>query len=66
MNVQQVREKARSYGIKLGKSRKVDLIKSIQMSEGNFACFGSAVNNYCDQTSCLWREDCLGSKNRKT
>ena len=62
MNVQQVREKARLQGIKLGKSKKLDLIKAIQVSEGNFACFGSAENHYCDQPSCLWRTDCLRTK----
>ena len=62
MNVQQVSEKAKLQGIRIGKSKKLDLIKAIQVSEGNFACFGSAVNNYCDQLSCLWRVDCFRSK----
>lgn len=62
MNVQQVREKARSFGIKTSRAKKMDLIRNIQAAEGNFACFGSAINGFCDQAACLWRTDCLGSK----
>lgn len=62
MNVQQVRERAKSFGIKAGKAKKVELIKTIQLVEGNFACFGTAINGYCDQVSCLWRDDCLAKK----
>jgi len=41
-----------------GKAKKLDLIRAIQEQEGNFPCFGSA-DLYCDQNSCIFREDCL-------
>ena len=58
MNITQVREKAKSLGIKAGKIQKAELIRQIQVSEGNFPCFGTA-KDYCDQTDCAFREDCL-------
>ena len=59
MNVQQIKIIARDRGLKPGKLVKGDLIRMIQREEGNFACFGTAITGECDQTACLWREDCL-------
>jgi len=59
MNITKVREKAKSLGIKTGKTRKAELIRQIQAAEGNFPCFGSA-KDYCDQWDCAFREDCMG------
>ena len=65
MNMQQVRDKARTYGIKVGKSKKVELIKTIQDVEGNIACFGTSVEGICDQAACLWRDDCLEAPKKR-
>jgi len=59
MNVQEIRVIARERGIKPGKLTKLALVKTIQHDEGNFACFGTAAIGECDQTSCLWRNDCF-------
>jgi hypothetical protein len=59
MNVQSIREIARGLEIRPGKLNKTELIRSIQTAEGNFPCFGTADAGACDQTGCLWREDCL-------
>lgn len=59
MNLKQVKEIAKSKGVKVGKMNKENIIRAIQKAEGNFECFGTAKNNYCDQNDCLWREDCL-------
>ena len=40
---------------------KCELVKTIQRKEGNFDCFGTATD-YCDQSKCLWRGDCLKTK----
>jgi len=61
MNMQQIKEKAILLGVKPGKKRKADLIRDIQSAEGNFPCFGSAVD-YCDQALCCWRQDCLAGQ----
>jgi hypothetical protein len=49
---------AKELGIKTAGLRKVEKIKAIQGAEGNFDCFGTA-SDYCDQASCLFRQDCL-------
>lgn len=66
MNMQQVREKARTYGIKAGKSKKFELIKTIQTVEGNTACYGTAADSICDQLACLWRDDCLQTPKKRS
>ncbi len=64
MNMQSVRTIARSIGIKPGKLTKTMLIKNIQRKEGNFDCFASATSGECDQTGCLWRQDCFTAARR--
>lgn len=59
MRIAEIEKKAKSLGIKdTWKYSKRDLIKTIQKNEGNFSCYGTAIN-YCDQNSCCWRNDCL-------
>jgi len=59
MRLTDIEKKARSLGIKdAWKFSKKELIKLIQRAEGNFDCYGTAVD-YCDQLSCCWRNDCL-------
>lgn len=36
-----------------------ELIRKLQQSEGNFDCYGRALEGVCDQSECLWRDDCL-------
>jgi len=59
VNLTKIRSLAKDVGVKPGKMRKADLIRSIQRSEGSFDCFGTAVDGECDQLDCLWREDCF-------
>ncbi len=59
MDMKSVREIAKSYDIKTSRASKAILIKQIQLQEGNFDCFASAVDRYCDQPGCLWRNDCF-------
>jgi hypothetical protein len=59
MNLKDIKEMAKQKGIKVGKMRKHDLVRSIQRAEGNFSCFKTATLGECSQENCLWREDCL-------
>ena len=59
MNMQDIRSIAKEYGLKTGKMTKVNLVRTIQLTEGNFDCFATASAGECDQTGCLWRKDCL-------
>lgn len=59
MNMMEIRGLARDHGIKASRTSKVELIRAIQVAEGNFNCFASAINGECDQSNCNWREDCF-------
>jgi hypothetical protein len=59
MELSEVRRIASKHGIKAGKMKKDEIIRSIQRAEGNFDCFGSASSGECTQTDCIWRKDCL-------
>ena len=54
-----IRTYASLMGINPGKLSKADLIKKIQVEEGNFNCYATASNRKCDQANCLWRGDCF-------
>jgi hypothetical protein len=58
MKVEQVRAIAAEMGIKAGKMKKAELIRSIQKAEGNEECFDTGRAQLCGQQECLWREDC--------
>lgn len=59
MNMQDIRKIAKQNGLKTGKLNKISLVKKIQTVEGNFDCFASAKNDYCDQSNCIWQKDCF-------
>lgn len=61
MTLKEIREIAKEKGVKAGKLKKDELIRAIQLAEGNFDCYGTAVAGDCSQTDCFWRADCLGS-----
>lgn len=64
MNMQEVRERAKDFGIKTSRMSKLDMIHSIQLSEGNFNCFATAFDNQCDQMNCTWRDDCFAASKK--
>ncbi len=59
MELRKIRKIAKRMGVRTWGVDKPDLVRSIQRKEGNFDCFGSAVEGVCDQAGCLWREDCF-------
>ena len=59
MNMTNIRTYANLMGINPGKLSKAELIKKIQLGEGNFDCYATARNSDCDQVNCLWREGCF-------
>jgi hypothetical protein len=57
VNVKEIRDKARDLGVKnYSKLRKADLIKAIQVQEGNTPCYQEATD--CQQYDCCWMGDC--------
>lgn len=59
MKLEEIRAIAKSHCIKPGNLSKTELIKTIQAVEGNFDCFATASEGYCDQQGCLWRDGCF-------
>ena len=59
MKLQEIRTIARSYKLKPDGSSKSELIRKIQINEGNYDCYGTASLGICDQSDCLWSKDCL-------
>ncbi|MDD5452572.1 MAG: hypothetical protein PHT49_11820 [Desulfovibrionales bacterium] len=51
-------KKAKAFNIPMERLTLSDLIKTVQLTEGNFDCFGSATA-YCDQNACSWRAVCF-------
>jgi hypothetical protein len=62
MRMQEVRAKAKAMGINSFGKTKEDLIKEMQRKEGYTDCYATAVNGSCDETSCCFRDSCLGDK----
>ena len=60
MHMHVIRQFAKTLSIDPGKLSKPELIRKIQLTEGNFDCFGTAFSGECDQVNCSWRSDCLG------
>jgi hypothetical protein len=58
MKMDEIKEIARQRGINLAKMKKTDLIRTIQLYEGNHQCFNTGGQDNCGQESCLWQEDC--------
>lgn len=58
MKLDDIREIALQHGIKTGKMKKAELIRSIQNSERNEQCFEAGKADNCGQEACLWRSLC--------
>lgn len=61
MQMQEIRTIAKDIGVKTSRQTKVDLVRSIQTAEGNFGCFATATDGVCDQSKCIWQEDCFAA-----
>ncbi len=58
MRIQEVKEIAKERGIKTANMKKVDIIRTIQQTEGNTDCYDTGRAGVCGQSDCLWRDDC--------
>lgn len=66
MTVQKVMEIARKKKIKNMRGlKKAEIIKTIQKTEGNFDCFGTMTEGFCDQSACMWTKDCMQTSKPK-
>ena len=58
MKLEKIKEIAKQYEIKVSKLKKAELVRAIQLAEGNDVCFEVGKASECSQTECLWRTDC--------
>jgi hypothetical protein len=58
MKLDEVKEIAKQHNIKTTKAKKSDLVRAIQLAEGNVQCFESGIAAQCSEANCLWRQDC--------
>jgi hypothetical protein len=59
MNIKDIQSIAKKMGITKKEHKKIDLVRTIQLTEGNIACFASERVNICGEDTCLWRKDCI-------
>jgi hypothetical protein len=59
MKIQKIRSIAKEMGVKSARMSKGEIIRAIQEAEGNFPCFGTARDGFCDREDCMWKADCL-------
>jgi len=59
MKLEEIKEIAKQHDIKVSKLKKAELVRTIQLAEGNSPCFESDQASECGQEECLWRVDCL-------
>lgn len=58
MKLQEIKGIAKSRGLQTGKMKKNEIVRAIQVDEGNIPCFDTGKAAECGQLNCLWREDC--------
>ncbi len=60
-----IRKIAKGLGINTYPMKKPDIIRAIQRKESNIDCYGTSRVEYCDEQTCLWRNDCLSQSDKR-
>ena len=58
MVVKKIKAIAKKRGINPQGMKKAELVRAIQVNEGNIPCYQTAKDS-CDQFDCCWRDDCM-------
>ena len=53
-----IKEIAAQKGLRAGRLKKEELVRAIQETENNVACYMTNQVDSCGQPACLWRADC--------
>ncbi len=60
MKMKEIRQLANEKNVKIPFAvTKIEAVRIIQKSEGNFDCFARAIDGFCDQDVCIFYDDCL-------
>ena len=65
MKFNEIQKIAKGMGINTFQMKKIDMILAIQHAENNIECFGTSRVEYCEEFTCLWRDDCLSLNEKK-
>ena len=63
MRFQEIQRMAKGMDINTYRMKKTDLVHVIQRKENNIDCYGTNRVDYCEEQTCLWRNDCLSLNN---
>lgn len=53
------KEKSNQKSPSTRKYERVKFIHQIQKSQGDFPCFRTGYNYFCDSSKCVWRNECM-------
>jgi hypothetical protein len=59
MKFNDIQKMAKGIGINTFQMKKTVMILAIQRVENNIECYGTPRVEYCEEYTCLWRDDCL-------
>jgi len=59
MKLEELKKIAMDMGIKPGRMKKAELVRTVQQAEHNLCCFETGQAAVCGQEKCLWRPDCV-------
>ena len=60
LKIRDIRKKVHDMGIPFDKNaNRTNLVRAIQVAEGNAPCFATSKVRSCGQDACCWRADCL-------
>ena len=63
MKYNDIKKIAKNMDINTYRMKKLDMIQAIQQAENNIPCFGTERVDYCYESACLWRNDCVSLNN---
>ena len=58
MKMNDIRKMAKEKGINSFGLSKIVLVRKLQEKEGNFQCFATDRVKECNESHCLWLDDC--------
>ncbi len=58
MTLKEIKKMAGKMSVKIKGISQDDIILAIQEAEGNIPCYKTEKKYDCQETNCLWEEDC--------
>ena len=65
MHINDIRQFAKRMNVNTFRMNKTDMIRSVQRAENTYDCFATDRVEYCNELSCLWREDCISANQKQ-